>query len=153
MLDVLVYLFENYIHEEVDENTDEEALRVTLREAGFPDAKVDKAFDWLETLSAMHENWENLEPPASFRLYVPAELERLDAAARGLLLFLEQSGVLDPVSRELVIDRLMALDVDKIEVDQIKWVVLLVLSGRPGHEDAFDWMEVFVYDGSPGRLH
>jgi Smg protein len=77
----------------------------------------------------------------------------LDVDARGLLLFLEQNGILDPVSRELVIDRLLAIDHALVTLDEVKWVVLLVLMNRPGREDAFSQMEDLVYNDEPVYLH
>jgi len=68
-------------------------------------------------------------------------------------LFLEQSGILDPVSRELVIDRVLAIDHAGVSVDELKWVVLLVLMNRPGREAAFTQMEDLVYNNEPGLLH
>jgi Smg protein len=87
------------------------------------------------------------------RIYTAVEATRLDVEARGLLLFLEHSGILDPESRELVIDRLLAIDHAHVSVDEIKWVVLLVLMNRPGREDAFSQMEDMVYNAEPLMLH
>jgi Smg protein len=38
-------------------------------------------------------------------------------------------------------------------VDELKWVVLLVLMNRPGHEDAFSQMEDLVYNDVPAVIH
>ena len=40
---------------------------------------------------------------------------------------LENLGILHPDGRELVIERLMALDDDAVEEDHVKWVVLMVI--------------------------
>jgi hypothetical protein len=42
--------------------------------------------------------------------------------------------ILIPGQRELVIDRLLALDVEDLTLDQVRWVVLMVLSSQPGQE-------------------
>jgi uncharacterized protein Smg (DUF494 family) len=34
--------------------------------------------------------------------------------------------------REIVIDRLLALDTDELSLEQVKWVVMMVLSSQPG---------------------
>jgi Smg protein len=60
---------------------------------------------------------------------------------------------LDPTTRELVIDRVMALETDDIDLDQLKWVVLMVLFNQPGHEAAFAWMEDLVFNEVRGYLH
>ena len=72
---------------------------------------------------------------------------------KGFLIFLEQSGVLDYEDRELVIDRVMALETDVIELQQLKWVVLMVLFNRPGKEAAFAWMEDIILDKVSTVVH
>jgi Smg protein len=62
-------------------------------------------------------------------------------------------GVLDSATREMVIDRVMALDSDEVDLEQVKWVVLMVLFNQPGHEAAVAWMEDLVLDERAGLLH
>ena len=62
------------------------------------------------------------------------ELERISTSCRGYLLQLEQEGILSPLQREIVIDRLVALDGDDVDIDRLKWLVLMVLSSQPGQE-------------------
>jgi Smg protein len=69
------------------------------------------------------------------------------------LLHLEQIGILRPAQRELVIDRLLALDADDIDVEQIKWVVMMVLFSQPGHEQAYTQMEDLVFADARGSVH
>ncbi|CAK0760193.1 DUF494 domain-containing protein Smg [Gammaproteobacteria bacterium] len=152
VLDVLMYLFDNYMDADADLSTDEESLRMELIEAGFSEAEVGKAFLWLEGLSEQRGTL----PVAlnhSLRVYTDHELERLNVESRGFLLFLEQIGVLDPTTRELIIDRIMALETDDIDLDQLKWVVLMVLFNQPGHEAALAWMEDMVFNETHGYLH
>ena len=87
------------------------------------------------------------------RVFVEAELDRLDVECRGFLMFLEQHGVLDADQRELVLDRVMALDQDEIDVDDLKWVVLMVLFNQPGAEAAFAWMENQIFGDEPEPVH
>ena len=155
MLDVLMYLFENYMNDEIEFSTDEDALRSELLDAGFHKAEISKAFDWLEGLA--HRQSDTTQPvprnTSSLRIYTDKEREKLDLESRGFLLFLEQMNVLDHSTRELVIDRVMALDNDEIDLDQLKWVILMVLFNQPGHEAAFAWMEDLVFDEMVGELH
>jgi Smg protein len=39
--------------------------------------------------------------------------------------------VITPHQRELVIERLLALETDEPDTEQLKWVVLIVLSSEP----------------------
>ena len=50
VLDVLMYLFENYMEDE-SFHADPEALRHQLSDAGFVNAQITKAFDWLQDLT------------------------------------------------------------------------------------------------------
>ena len=81
------------------------------------------------------------------------EQARLDTDCRGFLVHLENVGILSPVQRELVIDRLMALEGDEIDLEKLKWVVLMVLFSQPGQETAFSRMEDLVFEERPGAVH
>lgn len=154
VLDVLMYLFEHYLDEEAEVESDQESLKAELMSAGFPDVEITKAFEWLEGLSC-----EDAPEPiqagqiGSVRVYTDEETARLDTRCRGFLLFLEQVGVMDGMTRELVVDRVMALDGEDIDLDQLKWVVLMVLFNQPGHESAYAWMEDLVIDHASERLN
>ncbi|HSS05763.1 MAG TPA: DUF494 family protein, partial [Rhodanobacteraceae bacterium] len=55
-------------------------------------------------------------------------------------------GILSPNQREIVIDRLLALDNDELSPEQVKWVVLMVLSCQPGEDGPRERMEDMVFD-------
>ena len=155
VLDILVYLLENFMYGEIDDEADEASLKAELLRAGFPDQEIEKAFSWLEDLSDLRDNSPGLPVTAhhALRVSTPAEIKRLDAECRGFLMFLEQIGVLDPLSRELGIDRIMALESEETELTDLKWVILMVLFNQPGKEAAFAWMEDLVFEGTAGWLH
>ena len=155
VLDVLMYLFENYMDDETATEADPETLKTLLREAGFLSTEINKAFAWLEDLAIMQEV-DSLLPAKtarSIRVFNPTEEKKLDVECRGFLMFLEQMGVLNDASRELVIDRIMALESPDIDLEQVKWVVLMVLFNQPGLEEAFTWMENMVMEEFSLPLH
>jgi Smg protein len=80
------------------------------------------------------------------RVFSADELERISTSCRGYLLQLEQEGILSPLQREIVIDRLVALDGDEVDIDRLKWLVLMVLSSQPGQEQACARMEDLVFE-------
>jgi Smg protein len=80
-------------------------------------------------------------------------MERLDAECRGFITYLEQIRILSPPQREILIDRLLALETPDIDVEQIKWVVLMVLFSQPGQELAYARMEDLVFEEEGARLH
>jgi len=155
VLDVLMYIFDNYIEEDLEIVPDQESLKYQLIEAGFRDQQIEKAFAWLEGLASYKEHADsiNLSKLPSLRLFSSQELDRLDAECRGFLLFLEQAKVLNSHERELVIDRIMALECDDIDLQQLKWVVLMVLFNQPNKEAAITWMEDIVMDDINANLH
>lgn len=154
VLDVLIYLFDHYVEEELDITPDQQDLKTQLVQAGFADVQVDKAIDWLEGLATQKDELDtDVLRSRSIRVYNDVENEKLDVECKGFLLFLEQSGVLDSEDRELVIDRVMALETDSIELQQLKWVVLMVLFNRPGKEAAFAWMEDIIMDEVSAVVH
>lgn len=154
-LEVLMYLLENEIDEEVLLNDDDNLLKMELVKAGFSRSEISKAFEWLEGLVEQQNviSVSNHQGMAAIRVYHPEECEKLDVECRGFLLFLEQIGVLDVTIRELVIDRAMALESDIFDLEQLKWVILMVLFNRPGQEEAFAWMENLVYDEKSSHVH
>lgn len=154
MVDVLIYLYENYMDGETPPPTDQNELKEELSEAGFSADEIEKALVWLDELADSVSSTD-LSHTASHtvRVYTEQECRQLDAETRGLLLFLEQNAILDAASRELVIDRALALDTTALTVEELKWIVLLVLMNRPGREAAFNQMEDMVYNATPAVLH
>ncbi len=153
VFDVLMYLFENYYMDEDGPVTpDRESVQQELSQAGFPTLEIDRAFLWMEGL-ASEPNPPDTQSERSLRLFSSIEMDRLDTACRGFILFLEQMDVLTPASRELAIDRAMALESEDFDLEQLKWVILMVLINRPGEEAAYTWVEDLVSDNISNHLH
>ena len=154
VLDVLMYLFETYVDTEEDPEPDQNELRLELSRAGFGDCEIERALDWLDGLTDHQEslNYGNLSA-RSTRIYNDFEHERLDEHCRGYITYLEQTEILSPPQRELLVDRLLALESADIDVEQIKWVVLMVLFSQPGQEQAYARMEDLVFEEGAGSIH
>jgi Smg protein len=153
ILDVLLFLFENYFYDDPDAVRDRDSLQHSLIQAGFSPTEISKAFDWLEELANQRPAVEDSRADGPVRVYAQAETDRLDPECLGFLMFLEQHGVLDADRRELVIDRAMALDQEEVDLDDLKWVVLMVLFNQPGAEAAFAWMETQMFGDDPEPIH
>jgi len=82
-----------------------------------------------------------------------SEHEKLDSECRGYLLKLEQMGIFTPASRELVIDRVMALEADEITIEQLRWVSLIVLYNLANSDIPYSWLEDIVMDLSSSHIH
>lgn len=153
VLDVLMYLFESFVDSEDEPEPNRNELRDELERAGFGEREIDRALEWLDGLNITDVAASEPTHAAAVRIFDRAEQERLDSPARGYLMHLEQIGILAPPQRELVIDRLLALDSEEIDIEQIKWVVMMVLFSQPGHEHAYAQMEDLVFAEEPGWLH
>ncbi|MDE2148690.1 MAG: DUF494 domain-containing protein [Gammaproteobacteria bacterium] len=144
LLDVLMYLLENYHDGEFADTDNQPTLRVELAAAGFPEDEIAHAFAWLEGLAANRGAVRQSGGAGALRVFADRELKKLTAESRGFLLRLEQLGILKPASRELVIERLLALH-EEIDLERVKWVCLLVLVNQPGEEEAAVHLEDMVY--------
>ena len=152
VLDVLMYLFESFVDSEEEPEPNRNELREELERAGFGDREIERALDWLDGLNSTAVTGAAPQSVA-MRIYDRFEQERLDAAARGYLLHLEQIGILLPAQRELVIDRLLALDSEEVDIEQIKWVVMMVLFSQPGQREAYAQMEDLMFAEDNAWLH
>jgi Smg protein len=152
VLDVLMYLFESFVDSDNEPEPDRNELKEELERAGFHDREIDRALDWLDGLNSTSVTSAAPRQQA-FRVFDDGELERLVPATRGYLLNLEQIGILQPVQRELVIDRLLALDSEEIDVEQTKWVVMMVLFSQPGQQEAYAQMEDLVFADDSAWVH
>ena len=165
VLDILIYVFDRYMFDEAPEVPEREALARDLESAGFGEANVERALDWLADLAGERQPRAAACPRPdaddarrsarrSLRLYSHAwswRASRRIAAACCCRWSRRRSCM--PAQRELVIDRLLALDVEDLNLEQVRWVVLMVLSSQPGQEQACARMETLVFDADTGATH
>ncbi len=146
VVDVLMFLFERYLDDD-NETLDERAdVAIRLEEMGFQNNEIDKAFDWLEDLTTIQDGRHYAPVKQSgIRVFSEEEKALLNDESLGFLVYLEQAGILTPVTRELILDRVIALD-NELDTEQFKWVVLIVLHSHPGEENAYAWMESIMFD-------
>ncbi len=153
VLDILIHLFENFLDAEDDSTPDREALKQELEQAGYPEADIERALVWLESLATDPDRALSEGTARAVRVFSGSEQVRLDTDVRGYLLHLENLGILSAAQREVVIDRLLALEADDIDIEQLKWVVLMVLFSQPGQENAYQRMEDLVFDERRDAMH
>ncbi len=153
VLDLLIYLFENYMSTDEEPRPDRTTLKTELDRAGFPEPDIERALEWLDGLSGEQLGKVAEATARAVRVFSSQELLRLDTDVRGYLMYLENVHILSATQRELVIDRLMALEADEIDIEQVKWVVLMVLFNQPGQESAYAQMEDLVFEERSDALH
>jgi len=87
MFDVLMYLFETYIHNEAEMSVDQDRLTDDLTQAGFHRTDILNALNWLEKLADLQEggtpSYMMDADPCALRVYSDEEANRLDADCRG----------------------------------------------------------------------
>ena len=159
VLDLLMYLFENHMEEEphLPPASLRSDLLQKLLDAGYDHDEINRAFSWLDEAASespgLPQASVKAPQPTSFRVFTDDEQMVLDIESRGLLIQLEAIGILSAQTRETVIERALALDNEDLDLEDIKWVVMLVLFARPGEEAAFAWMEDLVFADSIESIH
>jgi Smg protein len=153
VLDILIHLFENFLDAEDEPEPNRDALQLELERAGYPEREVDRALEWLEGLADDQGRSVAESTARAVRVFSGQEVARFDTAVRGYVVHLENIGILTAPQREVVIDRLLALDADDIDIEQVKWVVLMVLFSQPGQENAYERMEDLVFEERRDAMH
>ena len=143
VLEVLLFIFEHFYDDDHGLSKEDTDLVETLEQCGFGRGEVEKALVWLDGLLELRE--QNHAPCANnskaFRVFSDFEKQRLSCDCQGFILFMEQMGVLDLQTREMVIDRAIALEAPDVEIEQLKWVVMMVLYNMPDKESEYIWLE------------
>ncbi len=152
MIDVLVYLFENYYHTE--NYPDHDTLSRKLHAAGFENDDIHEALDWLNGLATRQDDGlpESLNQRFSFRGYTADEAAKLSTEARGFIAFLESARVLTPLLRELLVERAMALADNVVGLEKLKVITLMVLWTRRGSVDTLI-LDELLPDGRMRQIH
>jgi len=155
MFEVLMFLFENYMDGNIVLKVDDETIIVELEKIGFDRYEIGRALQWLNGLQDMQKTViaGPKFTPHALRYYLPEESEQLGVDGKGFLLYLEQVGVLDPLTREVVIDRIMALEPMEVNLGRIKWVVLMVLFNQPDKKSALSLMQEMILADAFDVLH
>ena len=153
VLDILIYVFDRYMLDEVPEVPEREDLARQLEGAGFAHRNVERALDWLADLAGVRDALPLEGSGPAVRIFCEGELTRLSTECRGFLFTLERLGILSPQQREVVIERMLALDADELDTEQLKWVVLMVLSSQPDQKHAFARLEDLAVSSPTGVPH
>lgn len=154
VIDVLMFLFDNYFLYEDGIPEDEASLACELEEAGFEVQEITQAFDWLGELADL-QNTEmiQLTHRHAMRVFTGAELSKLDSSCINYLLQLEKIGLIDVMARETIIDRAMAIQTAHINLAAFKRIVGLVMLNSPQFKDNYEFIEDLIYEEAGGVVH
>ncbi len=154
VLDILMYIFETYLDDDQSILPSQDSVISELSRIGFREDNVTKAFNWLDDLAELKDQSTLVEQidKRNIRSFTTREKEKIDPAARAQLMSLVELDVISPVQRELIIDKALALDIDAIDREQMRWVILMVLFNMPESEGSFTWLQDLLYNEWP-TLH
>ena len=134
-LDILLYLFEYYSEDPVRESDTSFVIRDHLIDAGFQDAAIDHAMDWVEIFKNPGEDMMLHTPSnSSVRILSDDEKNLLDVECQNYISRLEKFGLLSPEKRELLIDKLTSIGFEPMDLEVVKALSILMLFQEPSVE-------------------
>ena len=134
-LDILLYLFEYYSEDPVRESDTSFVIRDHLIDAGFQDAAIDHAMDWVEIFKNPREGMMLHAPSiSSVRILSDDEKSLLDVECQNYISRLEKFGLLTPEKRELLIDKLTSIGIEPMDLEVVKALSILMLFQEPSVE-------------------
>ncbi len=147
IVELLLYLFENYIYENKDTDLDDQSIQQGLSQAGFASLTIDNAFSWLENLQTDIISHQNIKiHNDSFRVFTNSEHQKIDEECQDFILYLNNSDILNNVQREILINAIMKPEINHFDVDDLQWLALMVLFSQPEQEQAFANLESLLFE-------
>lgn len=154
MYDVIRYLFKYHLDRSVINLPDRPSLRQELEEQGFSDPDISHAFNWLtEQLTPI---WRPNANPGDIntRSFSLEEEQYLNAKVRGFILYLEQLSILEPVTRELLIETAIHELELPITLEDVQSLALTLLADIPGNHLLHIWLSSHLHaDKHRGLIH
>ena len=149
MIDILVYLFENYY--DFTGHPKPDALARKLSTVGFEKEDISVALDWLAELKSARVA-EFASDRRAQRIYTADEQQKLGVDCINFIVFLELANVVTPALRELIVERSMSLEDDPLPLGKFKIIVLMVLWSREQDLEPLI-VEELLCDADPELLH
>lgn len=132
MFDILLFLFESYF--DAGSYPEPNRLSAKLTAAGFEEEDINQALTWLSGLRELsNATYPESINHSGLRCYTDYEAERMSEEGLRFIAFWEHNKIITPIEREMIIDRVVALGRDKLSVDKVKLIALMVLWNQ--HED------------------
>lgn len=151
MVEVLAFLFENFLQRPIDLQANLEQIARELPRVGFNVDEVDGAIDWLdETLRTQNFDIIPLKESHGTRAFTAIEIAKIDLEARGMIYLLENTGLITPSIRELIIDRVMALNLNVVGKKEMQWVLLFVMMNTQARKEIIEWIQTSIAEKLTG---
>lgn len=144
ILEVVVFLFKNFLRPDGTLPDNQDILVTNLHNVGFPKELIYQAFEWLASLGKQQKFV--CEPSkGALRVFTPEETAKINLGCIQFIKLLERKGILNPKSREMVINQLMQLG-ENVVVADVKWVSLLVLFSQPDQHATLALLEKIILE-------
>lgn len=132
MFDILIFLFENYF--DAGNYPDSDKLALKLNAAGFEEEDITQAVAWLSGLRQLSlSDYPDIINHSGTRCFADVERQRISLDGLRFISFWEQSKMISPIEREMIIDRAVAFEREGLSLDKVKLIALMVLWNQ--HED------------------
>jgi len=126
MFEILMYLFESYFN--AGTFPEPEKLSIKLTAAGFEEDDISHALNWLSGLSLLnYSDYPLIINQSGLRSFAKLEIQCISLEGLQFITFLEQSHMISPVEREMIIDRAVAFGRNALPLDRVKLIALMVL--------------------------
>lgn len=149
IFDVLMYIVTHHMRSHSKEMPSAKAMTSELERAGFHIPAITSALQWIGELFSLYQTLvHEIGKNKTTRVFSEEEKDILNAQCRSYLMLLYRIDILDNLSLELTINRLLALHrFNHIERFHLEWVVLMVLFVQPRTELALARMEQLILTG------
>ena len=148
MFDVLVWLYQTY--SQFDACPEPSELMQTLSAAGFRENEISEALGWLYALARTIDEFDQSGIctetfPCSMRIYAKPELLILGQEGIGFIQYLENSHIIEPIQREIIIESAMTAEIQPLSFKKFKILVLMVLWSE-GRNPAFPEFDMLFFN-------
>lgn len=144
MLEILVYIFENYMGCDTHLRVPEEEVTTSLRGEGYFTRDIKEALNWLNALNS--PTLAPFHPEHTFAMRHYSTKEHCCFGKKGIafLTYLQRTNIIDAITREVIIERAMALWRSQMPLRYLKWVSLIVLFSRKADKINMMWMQDLI---------
>lgn len=116
-----------------------------LKQKGFSEEHISIASEWIMNLIQQQSLFASTPSiPHGMRIFTTEEMEKLDVECRNFIIALEHDQILEPKTREILINQLLLLNHNPIRVNDIKLVTLMVLLLLPASNEKNQRIERFA---------
>jgi len=153
MFNLLIYMFENYLSSKT--HLDFNSITLELEAAGFDNTDIKNAVNWFSQLKKMSDKvplYTNQQLNNKLRVFTNHEKEKIASDGLGFILFLEQARILNSVEREIILDQAMVINQSRINIDEIRWIVMMTLWNN-NRENDYLFVENTLYQSKQSELH